>query len=88
MNKFESNKEFVHSRKEFERSGHLLNEGFHRDKIKIYAHMTLTIKSIKRTRVLPNQRLDLATVNEFARNVSNFSDKIINHSSGKNDQKS
>jgi len=72
MSKFSLNKEFVHSRREFERNGFFLNEGFFRDEIFISSHMMLTIKSIERTRILPNRRLDLATQNEFARNLSNF----------------
>ncbi|HAS44764.1 MAG TPA: hypothetical protein DCS93_30070 [Microscillaceae bacterium] len=87
MSTFQYNREFVHSRKEFERNSHLLNEKLLRNQVLFSERLTLTIGSIERVRALPDQRLDLATVNEFARNVSNFSDKIINYSSGKNDEK-
>lgn len=59
------------SRKEFERNMHFLSEGFERDQVMINRSNIKSIKGIKNAKLAPNNRVNLHTVDEMARLMSN-----------------
>ena len=65
------------SRAEFERNMNMLSESFFKKTIQINASLHRTIQGIQKTRVLPNQRVNLLTVDESSRlqanTIANFS---------------
>lgn len=59
------------TRKEFERNMHFLREAFFKNTIKINASMHRTIRGIKNTQALPNNRANLLSVDQSSRLQSN-----------------
>ncbi|WP_017496414.1 AVAST type 1 anti-phage system protein Avs1c [Flavobacterium sp. WG21] len=66
------NKEFLSSRKEFERHFHLLNEMLAEGKLKFSLQSQRSIDGLQKMRRLPNCRIDFNTVNESARLTANM----------------
>ena len=60
------------SRKEFELNMFLLSEAIANDKVKINRSNVRTIKGIQNTRLTPNNRANLRSVDEMARLMSNM----------------
>jgi len=59
------------SRKEFERNMHFLSEGFERDQVMINSSNVKTIKGIENSRLAPNRRANLHTIDEMSRLMAN-----------------
>jgi len=59
------------SRKEFERNMHFLSEGFRKYMVNINSSNIKPIKGIQNTKLAPNRRANLNTVDEMARLLAN-----------------
>lgn len=62
----------MNSRKEFEHNAFLLAEVLRMKRISFNQRNYYTIKGIKNVKKLPNQRIDLNTIDDFARNTMNM----------------
>ncbi|EAY29478.1 hypothetical protein [Microscilla marina] len=79
MSRFEDNREFIHSRKEFERKLHSLQEQMRQNKFKITVNSSGLITGLEKARLLPSHRIDLFTVNESLRACANMIEQMQYH---------
>jgi hypothetical protein len=66
----------MNRRREFEHNAFLLAEALRMERISFNQRNHYTIKGIKNVKKLPNQRIDLHTVDDFARNAMNMAANI------------
>lgn len=61
----------ITSRKQFERNMHILSEKLSFGEVKFSEEMRKTVKGLLNIRISPNHRIDLRTIDEFARLTAN-----------------
>lgn len=61
----------INSRKQFERNMHILSEKSSLGEVKFSEEMKKTIKGLLNIRISPNHRINLRTIDEFARLTAN-----------------
>jgi len=59
------------SRKDFERNINILNESFLKNRVNLNSSMHRTIRGIQKGKALPNNRVNLISINEQSRLLSN-----------------
>jgi len=84
---FEPKSEFLYSCKQFERNLNKLREEGQQGHIVFSMEAASSINSLTRVRALPNQRIDLATVDESARLTANAIRHLMSQVKDMNDKK-
>lgn len=78
------------TRRGFEQNMGLLEESFHRGTIRFNHSLHRVARAIQKTRILPNQRVDMISVNETSRlqanSIAHFSAMINKGYEQKNDE--
>jgi len=85
---FEPKKNYhINSRFEFERNFNILAELLRKDRMQFSINSPRTIKSLTKIRKLPNNRIDLNTINELARTTANMVGNFENMKNVEKDEK-
>lgn len=67
------------TREEFEYGFHLLRHNLENDKLRFLPQAMQGVEGIKKTRYLPNGRIDFLSVDESARSMANIQVKMSNN---------